>query len=188
MVAKKVKASQPSGAILTEAQDSSETERSFSLAEPRPAKVIEIGGQNKVRSLRFLADGKYIVGGGNGTVLCWEFKNGEEMPMPVDAGGAVSNIAVLQDGKWILTSSTAGKMMVWNAETHEKVVELDGRARVTDISPDATRIVAGLDDLTISVWSLLTGQRLLGPLEHYPCLGDIKFSPDGCLLAATAWL
>ena len=40
---------------------------------------------------------------------------------------------------------------------------------------------------TVFVWSLSTGQRLLGPLQHDHWVVGGKFSPDGSLIATATW-
>ncbi|KAH0831374.1 WD40-repeat-containing domain protein [Lanmaoa asiatica] len=102
------------------------------------------------------------------------------------AGSAVSNVAVSRDGKWIVSGSH--KVMVWNAESYEKVTEFSGHTdglQAVDVSPDypdGTRIATGSVDKTACVWSLSTGQRLLGPLKHDYWVVAAKFSPDGRLI------
>ena len=58
------------------------------------------------------------------------------------------------------------------------------------MSPDSTKIASGSEDgRTACVWSLSTGQRLLGPSwEHNRSVFAVKFSPDGRFIAtATVW-
>jgi len=50
-----------------------------------------------------------------------------------------------------------------------------------------TKIATGSADGTACVWSLLTGEKLLGPLKHNYWVVAAKFSPDGCLIATATW-
>ena len=59
--------------------------------------------------------------------------------------------------------------------------------KAVDISPDGVRITTGSHDETLCVWSLSTGERLLGPLEHGSKLARVKFSPNGRLIATATW-
>ena len=104
----------------------------------------------------------------------------------MDAGSIVCGIAVSRDGKWIVSGTKDGLVIVWNAESHEKVTEIKRHTRwvgAVDVSPNGTKIASGSDDETACVWSLSTGQRLLGPLGHHGWVVGAKFSPDGCLIA-----
>ena len=106
--------------------------------------------------------------------------------MPMDAGSGVYDIAVSRDGKWIISGTWVGSVIVWNAKSHEKVTEIKGHTDcvdAVDVSPDGTKISSGSKDNTACVWSLSTGQRLLGPLQHDYWVVAVKFSPDGGLIA-----
>jgi len=102
----------------------------------------------------------------------------------MDAGSAVLDIAVSRDGKWILSGTGDGQVTVWNSESHSKVTEFRAHdiGVSVDVSPDATKIATGSQDKTACVWSLSTGERLLGPLEHKSWVVAAKFSPDGRLI------
>ena len=105
------------------------------------------------------------------------------------AGNYVYSIAVSRDGKWIVCVTLSGRVVVWDANSHEKVSELkvqDNRVCAVDISPDATRIASGSIDKTVRVWSRSTGEQLLGPWEHDDQVTAVKFSPDGQFIATAA--
>ena len=59
---------------------------------------------------------------------------------------------------------------VWNAKIQEKAIEMEGIDYVgaVDISPGSTRFTtaAGVysDDKAASIWDIVTGERLVGPL------------------------
>ena len=109
--------------------------------------------------------------------------------MPIDAGSTVQNIAVSQHEKWIVSGTASGQVTVWNADNHSKVTDWKAHDQVwaVDVSPDGTRIATGSDDWTLSVWSLSTGERLLGPFKHDYWVVAVKFSPDGHFIATGTW-
>jgi WD40 repeat protein len=45
----------------------------------------------------------------------------------------------------------------------------------------------GSRDKTVCVWSLSSGERLLGPLKYDHWVVAVKFSPDGHLIATATW-
>ena len=57
--------------------------------------------------------------------------------------------------------------------------------RVVVVSPDSesTKTASGSSDKTACVWSLLTGQRLLGPGKHGSSVFAVKLSPDGYFIS-----
>ena len=172
-------------ALLTGAEALIEKSPTSNGAHERGAKSIKIHGQGHIFSVSFLVDGKHIVScGKEGVIRRWAVEDGSQIHArtPMEVGSSVYNIAVSRDGKWAVSGTGRGRVIVWNARSHEKVVEFKGHSaavRAVDISPDGTRIVTGSDDSTASVWMLPTGQRLLGPLRHNDWLVAAKFSPDG---------
>ncbi|KAF8558567.1 YVTN repeat-like/Quino protein amine dehydrogenase [Imleria badia] len=94
----------------------------------------------------------------------------------------MTTISASRDRKWIVCGTTEGAS-VWDAELQEKVVEVDPGMFISalDVSPDSTRFATGTwaGDKKASIWSITTGERLVGPLEHDGSVYGIKFSPDG---------
>ena len=72
---------------------------------------------------------------------------------------------------------------VWDAKTQEKAIEVEGPTYVgaVDISPDSTRFATGtgMHDKKASIWDILTGERLIGPLPHDGSVKGVKFSLNG---------
>ena len=97
-------------------------------------------------------------------------------------GMNVNAISVSRDGKWIVCAFIGGAN-VWDAELERKVVEVEDTNYVegVDVSPDSTRFATatGRTSKNAGIWSILTGTRLVGPLEHDSDVKGIKFSPEG---------
>ena len=169
--------------ILTRSPEPSEVQSSS-------AKLIEIDSREIIHTAAFLVDGRHVVSGGDkGKIRRWRVEDGMEVGAPMDAGSAVYNIAVSRDGKWIV-SGRWQSVQVWSAESGERVSEFKGhshRVRAIDVSPNSTKIASGAGDNIICVWSLSTGQRLLGPWNHGGDVVAVKFSHDGRLIATTTW-
>ena len=148
--------------------------------------------RDDIYSVAFLVDGKHVVSGGReGKIRRWRFKDGKEVGTTMDMGSRVRSIAVSRDGKWIISGTRGGQVTVWDAESRSKVSEFKAHnkpgVRAVDVSPDATKIVTGSNDCNACVWSLSTGERLLGPLKHIYWVVAAKFSPDGRLVATATW-
>ena len=107
----------------------------------------------------------------------------------MEAGGYLLNVAFSKDGELIACGRSNGRAEVWDIKTHKKVVEATvGAARVfgVDVSPEVTRFVTG-SGRDVAVWSILTGQRLLGPFQHSDFIAAVKFSPSGDRIATATW-
>ena len=158
--------------------------------ETMKAIAIEIGSKYG-GPVAFVGDAGYVVGGDGNEIRCWRVNDGKEVGQPMDAGSEVWSIAVSRDGKWIVSGTRSGQVVVWDAESREKASVFKGHGRnyvlfAVDISPDATRVASGSDDKTVRVWSRSTGQQLLGPFKHDSGVAAVKFSPDGQFIATAA--
>lgn len=116
-----------------------------------------------------------------------------EVGKPVLSEGGMTVAAVSRDGRWIILVGTdSRRVTVWDATTHERVVESieahEQKITALDVSPDASKIASGSQDGTVIVWCLETGKRLAGPFKQgqYSVL-SVRFSPTGDRLASAGW-
>ena len=68
------------------------------------------------------------------------------------------------------------------------MLEVHIRKSITVLCPRCT-VAGGSGDnfFSASIWNLITGERLVGPLQHDGRLADIKFSPNGEHIATVVW-
>ena len=150
-----------------------------SLDIPKPLEFVLDSGVN---SVTFSPDGSYLVIGCNdGTIQQWRISDGKKTTMKAD--GSVLVVAVSSDGKWIVSGGLDCKVTVWDAKTQKSTVEAtqmnEKWISALDVSPGSTRFVSASSDYTANIWSLTTGQRLVGPLKHNNRVDSVAFSPDG---------
>ena len=147
--------------------------------------MIETGNNYAVWSVAFHSDGMQLLSGTQGGLQRWQVTDGQEvgnrMPMHVNA------ISVSRDGKWVGCGTTRGAT-VWDAKTQEMAIEVEGTDYVTsvDISPESTRFATATFEgvqpnfnYKANIWNIITGERLVGPLQHDAYTDGIKFSPNG---------
>ena len=165
-----------------------EDEASSRIVEKGEAKSIKVVDTGPIA---FVADGDYIVSGDGNRIRRWRVRDREEVEQPMGVGTSVRSIAVSRDGKWVVGGQNGGQVTVWDAESHAKVTELRGHGHravyAVDASSDGTRIATGSSDCTVCVWSLSTGEQLLGPFKHDYWVAAVKFSPDGRRIATATW-
>ena len=110
----------------------------------------------------------------------WRVADGREVGK--QTGMDMNAISVSRNGNWIVCGFVGGAN-VWDAELQRKVVEVEDTNWVdaVDVSPESTRFATGTgtDYRKANIWSVTTGERLVGPLEHDSAVRGIKFSPDG---------
>ncbi|KAG9309484.1 WD40-repeat-containing domain protein [Chiua virens] len=161
----------------------------------RAPTVKVIDGRDYISSVVFTADGKRILAGGTeGKIRCWGIDDGKEVKKPIDVRSSVLNIGVSQDGTLIVSGAQSGVAQVFDMESGELVMELNGHVgggvTAVDVSLDRRRIATGSDGWSANNWSLSSSGQL--QLQRLPQDGDkvlvAKFSPNGLLLAtATVW-
>ena len=127
--------------------------------------VVEVDHPDRtLYAVAFHPDGIHFFGGTRDGIRRWRVADGQEvgneMGMDIDA------ISVSRDGKWVVCGTMTGAS-VWDAELQRKVVEVEGtnRVRAVDVPPESTRFATATWSGKASIWSI-TGERLVGPLEH----------------------
>ena len=144
-----------------------------------PTIVLDLGRSIGVWAIVFQPDGKHLLGGDSYGTRRWRVEDGQVVgeQMEVD----LYAIAVSRDHQWVVCGTDYGAS-VWDAGIQEKVTEVEGDSRVytVDVSPDSTRFATGTPN-EASIWSISSGERLIGPLQHdnTGAIGGIKFSPNG---------
>jgi WD40 repeat protein len=88
------------------------------------------------------------------------------------------------DGRRIITGSQDKAAIIWDAQTGDPLVKLEGHtAGVTSaaFSPDpgGTRIITGSQDNTAKLWDSTTGKEILSLPGHTEEVTSVSFSPDG---------
>lgn len=143
---------------------------------------IEIDTHDEIQTLTFATNGGYLVSGGD-KVRVWQV--GDRKQMASMEAWRVRCLAVSKNGRWISAATYGGNVLVWDAETYEKVFkDWDGRRIViaVDFSPDSTRLITSRAN-TIIVWNLaLRSQEQI--LSHeFSAVQAAKYSPQGHRIA-----
>ena len=143
--------------------------------------VLE-GGAGEVWAVAFHPDGKHFFDGTRNEIRQWRVADGQELGK--QTGMNMFAICVSKDQKWVACGTTMGAS-VWDAELREKVAEVEDGKDVfsVDVAPDCTKFATGTSGTQVTIWSITTGEKLLGLLEHGDGIRGVKFSPDGGRLA-----
>ena len=138
----------------------------------------------------FAEDGKQILSGGaEGTLRRWEVDGGHKVGEPIRVErGHIYAVALSPDRRWLVSGMTR-YVMVWNAQTHEKVHDIHAHDTSTvfsvDISPDSTKFATGACDKFVFIWSMTTGEKLVS-LQEDDFVVAMRFSPTGERIATAA--
>lgn len=122
-------------------------------AEPRQIGTHEHG----IYAVAFMPDGKHVVSGGGGdfALRLRNVATGEEVRSFAGHRAITYELAVSADGTRLVSGSHDGTSRLWNAETGERLVELDhlNVVRAAAFLADGTILTAG-DDRSIRLWSI----------------------------------
>ncbi|KAH0826773.1 WD40-repeat-containing domain protein [Lanmaoa asiatica] len=141
--------------------------------------VLDAGADSgTVWAVAFQPNGRHILGGSRDGLRRWRLEDGKEVGK--QTGMNLNAVAVSRDHKWIMCGTTRGTS-VWDSEMHEKAIAVDGTsaAYAIDVAPDSKRFATGTQSNEASIWSIPSGERLVGPLKHNESVTGIKFSPNG---------
>lgn len=144
--------------------------------------------QNKISAVTFADESQVIAGDDKGGIRRWKVKDGEQQGPTMQASGGVLSVVISPNSRWLVTGDRGTQVIVWNAATHEKVLEFADFQHLVwavDISSDSTRTIAG-DGHVAQIFSITSGIRFLPRIRHGWVLA-VKFSPDGSLFATASY-
>jgi len=122
-----------------------------------------------ITSLRATSDGKYVfmafspLWGNKGRIIQWRVSDGS-ITLDLDAHhGAVTDIALSIDGKYLVSCGNDNSVYLWNVESGTRMLTLSDRMMKpisVTFSPDSRVIAAVAEDGTIKIWELDWGLQL----------------------------
>ena len=154
------------------------------------ADAIEIPScSGRALSVIFKPDSRHLVtADSSGSLRQWRVDSGQEItPSEMKAKDSVYAAVVSVDGRWIVSGDLAHRVIVWNTVTHTIATEITEHTNcvcAVDVSSDSTRFASGSHDSTVRIFSIISGIRLVPPLQHDGPVTGVKFSPDGCRIAS----
>ena len=135
----------------------------------------------EVLAVAFHPDGEYLLSGSLDGLRQWRIADGTEAKKRTMK--RTSAISVSRNKKWIVCGTHAGAS-VWDLNLQKMAIEVEGMKIVSsvDVSPDSTRFATASTaegDNEANIWNIVTGGRLVGPLQHDSTVTGVKFSSKG---------
>ncbi|MFN8440614.1 MAG: BTAD domain-containing putative transcriptional regulator [Caldilineaceae bacterium] len=155
-----------------------------------------VGHTDQVMTLGFTPDGTLLVSGSHDrTARLWETASGGVRCILQGHTHFIRHLAIAPNGRWLATGGVDRFIYLWDLQTgkiqqiladHAAPVEQFAFSFLEQItfSPDSETVVAYDVNATISLWSVVTGQRLDSYRLHHSTMNTLAFSPDGRHLIA----
>ena len=138
------------------------------------------GHRDAVQTVAYSPDGSRIATGSDDrSVKIWDSSSGECLHS-LDLGGEVYDITFSPDSAQ-LTIELEDASAICDAHTGARTATLrhDGENMLLSLSLQGDRALIGSDNGTATIWSTVTGKKLLRLNEHTDEINSAAFSPDG---------
>jgi WD40 repeat protein len=145
------------------------------------------GHEGRASSVAFAAPGTLATAGADGLVRLWELPAGRELRVLRGHRGAVNGIAVLNDGKRLVSAGEDGTVRLWDLESGDELLVLKGHhsgVNSAAISADGLRIASAGADHLIKVWDVESGKELHSMAGHTGTISRVVFHPEHYRLAS----
>jgi len=143
--------------------------KSFDLTgHSKPVNVVAYSPGGKGRSI--------ATGSEDNTVKIWK---DAQMKTTFDGGArGITGLAWSSDGKYIVSGSSTGAIIVWDAASGTKLAETDFKFKVNSIaiSPDVQYLAVAGENKKISIWNIETKQIVKEFDAHEKDITAIAFS------------
>jgi WD40 repeat protein len=114
-----------------------------------------------------------------GQVIALDVETGQEVHRYGNPEAIFVFLSLSPDGQKLLTSEADGGLVLWNIQTGEEILTLQGHRRVANsvFSADGRFVISGSQDRTLRIWDVTSGQELRS-LEFRSEILGIDISPD----------
>jgi len=174
------------------------TARIFDVKDASKRFLLQ-GHTRSIQDVAFSAEAKSLATASQDrTVRIWDLDTGQSKHVlrggATDAkcatfywGCGYARVKFSPDGRYVVTGSFHGEIIVWNTADGTRVYELIGhqdRINALEFDPmDANRLLSVSDDGTAHIWDVSSGRSVAELKGHRDFIRAAAFSPDGKLVA-----
>ncbi|MBT6157241.1 MAG: SUMF1/EgtB/PvdO family nonheme iron enzyme, partial [Planctomycetaceae bacterium] len=142
------------------------------------------GHTDNIDVVAFSPDGKFIISGGGEKLLYqWDYVSGT-IVRKISVGDYPRGLAVLPDGRHVITSHFRGDITMWSLANGRAVKEFVGHTKSVQsirVSLDGKRLLSAGYDGLVRLWDVETGQPIHSFSENYCAAATM--SDDGRFVA-----
>lgn len=143
--------------------------------------------RSQVKAIAFSPNGQQLATAGV-EVKLWDVHTRKEI-YTLEHGKWVLAVAFSPDGRMLATGDESGHINIWDVQTQQTVVQLDGDSTAVYtlmFSPDGKILASGGYEGKIELWKV-EGWEHLGTLTVGATAFTVRFSPDSSTLANTGY-
>ena len=169
-----------SGGVWTD-----QTIRLWQVVTGEPIKVIT-HSNSAIYRLVFSPDGGTLTAGGTWAV---EKRNTETGNLVSALGRGVRDIAVSQDGLWLVMAVAGGGVQVWETSPNRCLTRREaheGVAYTLAVAPHGRLAATGGQDAIVRIWDVAERREITFLKKHRAPIDAVRFSPDGTYLASAS--
>lgn len=123
-----------------------------------------------------------------GQLRIWSIQSGVVQSKFKAHDESINDLTFYKNDRLLITGSNDGFIRAWDVEkgTERMELRIPIKRPVMEVllSPDGNQIVSGLDDGSIQIWSMQTGDRMESLLANGSSVTDLRWSIDGGRLIA----
>ena len=140
------------------------------------------GNLDGMNSVAVTPDKKYVIGGSsdifNTNLLIWELERGELITI-IDDVNETNILSVTPDGSYLISAGWV-ETRIWELPGGELLQDLGLKGvNAAAITPDGRYLITGMQDTTIRVIEIKSGQEKLTLEGHTEEVQSVAVSPDG---------
>jgi WD40 repeat protein len=160
--------------------------------------LLQLKGQQQLRSLAFAPDGATLAsGGGDHDVRLWSLATGKQIWRKGTPSWTATDLQFSADGRTLAlvggmtgTINDRGEVRLWESATGKELKRFEGHrdlALCVAFSADGRMLATGSRDNTIRLWELASASERKCLQGHQGRISAVSFSPDGRLLASASY-
>ncbi len=149
------------------------------------------GHSNSVGGVLYKKKGEQLITvSDDGVIKFWDAHSGKELKSSDARTLPVRGISIDREGNRLATSSNDGKIIIWeiSGDILKPIQSFEGNTIGVGValSPDGAMVAIALDDNTVKLWDIKSGESLNTFKGHEEFVYGLAFSPDGTRLATAS--
>jgi WD40 repeat protein len=161
---------------------SSGSDRTIKIWDPGTGVLLRTLPADVIAAMAFNSDGSRIVSAGASEIAVWDLASGTAVRRFGGHAGGFTAIAVIADGRRVVTGSYDQTLRVWDVDRDDAGLTLDRHSlgvRAIKLTHDGRHAVSASYDTTLKVWDVERAQCLRTLVGHTSAVDSVALTADG---------